>query len=216
MKNEVKAIIFDVGGVLALGKNSKWENHKLVPSGVHMDIAKKLKISFDQYLDAIDTNYAFAIEGKISKEKVAEIFSKNLRISEKKLRKIYIRAYRKNFKQNKELFRKVLNLKKLGYKISILSDQWFLSQEALMSKKLYKKFNPVIISCDVGMRKPKIEIYKLILRKLKLKPKETLFIDNQEWNIKPAKKIGMKTILFKDNKQLFEDKFWKGLFGIRK
>ncbi len=210
--NKIKAIIFDVGGVLALGNNSVWDKQKLVPSGVHIDIAKKLKISLDQYMDAIDTNYALAIEGKISREKVLKIFSKNFKTSEKKLTKLYIWAYRKHFKQNKQLFKQAFKLKKLGYKISVISDQWYLSQDALMPRKFYKKFHPVIVSCDIGMRKPNPKIYKLILEKLKLKPSEILFIDNQIWNIKPAKKLGMKTILFKNNKQLFENKIWKNLF----
>jgi FMN phosphatase YigB (HAD superfamily) len=32
-----------------------------------------------------------------------------------------------------------------------------------------------------------------------------LFIDNREWNLKPARKLGMKTILFKNNKQTIKD-----------
>lgn len=213
---QIKAIIFDISGVLASGKSSKREKGKIIPSGVHIDIAKKLRISIDQYLDAIDTNYALAIEGKISDEKVLEMFSKNLKVSEEKLRKLYVWAYKKHFKQNKQLFKQAFKLKKLGYKIAVLSDQWLLSKKALMPKKYYKKFSPVIISCDVGMRKPNPQIYKLVLQKLKLFPKQTIFIDNQKWNTEPAKKLGMRTILFKNNKQLFENKTWKKLFESKK
>ena len=81
-----------------------------------------------------------------------------------------------------------------------------------MPKNLYKDFDEIVVSCDVGMRKPNPKIYKLILKKLKLKPSETIFIDNQKWNINPAKKLKMQTILFKDNKQLFENPKWKKLF----
>jgi epoxide hydrolase-like predicted phosphatase len=212
MESGVKAVIFDVGGVLSLGKNSHWDKQKLVPSGVHVDIAKKLKISLDQYMDAIDTNYAFAIEGKISEEKVLGIFSKNMKTSERKLKNLYLWAYRKHYKENKVLLNEASKLKNLGYKVGILSDQWYLSKEALMKDKKYKNFKPLIVSCDVGMRKPNPEIYKLTLKKLKLKPSETLFIDNQEWNLKPAEVLGMKTILFKNNNQLFSEDKWKSLF----
>lgn len=216
MKSVIKAIVFDVGGVLALGKNSTVSKGKLIPSGVHLDIAKKLKISLDQYMDAIDTNYALALEGKISKEKVEEIFSRNLKVSKEKLEKIYIWAYRRHFKQNKQLFKQAKILKKLGYKIAILSDQWYLSEKALMPKKNYSYFDEIIVSCDVGMRKPNPRIYKLLIKKMKLVPSEIIFIDNQLWNINPAKKIGMQTILFKNNKQLFENKIWRSLFEVGK
>jgi len=211
-KQLIKAILIDVGGVLALGESSKWKKGKFIPSGVHLNMAKKLKTSIDQYLDSIDTNYVFAITGKISKQKVIETLSRNFGIASKKLKKLYIDSYKKNFKQNKELFNKLFKLKKQGYKIAVLSDQWFLSKEALMPEKIYKNFDETIVSCDVGVRKPNQKIYQLAVKKLKVSPKEILFIDNQKWNILPAKKLGMNTILFKSNKQLFSDEKWGNLW----
>jgi len=206
-RGEIKAIIFDVGGVLVLGvklKRSKYDG-MLHHTKIHEYISKKLKISLDQWFDAIDTTYAKTIEGKISRAKALKIIAKNTKVSVKKLEKIVLKAYRKNFKQNKQLFKKAFELKKQGYKIAVLSDQWYLSKEALMPSKLYKRFDEVVVSCDVGVRKPNPKIYKLILKKLKLPAKQTLFIDNQEWNNNPAKKLGMKTILYKNNKQLFKE-----------
>jgi epoxide hydrolase-like predicted phosphatase len=213
MNEKIKAIIFDVGGVLALGKAQIKKHKKYFHNlGVHEFISNKLKISLDQYFDAIDTNYAKSIEGQITKKQVLEKISTNLKTTPKKIEKFYLKAYNKNFKQNKQLFKQAFKLKKLGYKIAILSDQWSLSKEILMPNKLYKNFDEVIVSCDVGLRKPNVKIYKLILKKLKIKSIEAIFIDNQKWNIKPAKKLGVKTILFKNNKQLFGQLVWKRLF----
>lgn len=210
---KIKAIVFDIGDVLALSKQPlkkyKNRNHHL---GIHESIAKKLNISLDQYFDSIDTTYAKSIEGKISKKEVLKILSKNLNVSKKELIKIYSLAYTQEFKENKELLKRAFKLKKLGYKIAVLSDQWHLSKEALMPKKIYKKFDEVVVSCDVGIRKPDKRIYQLAVKKLKLAPQKILFIDNQQWNIIPAKKMGMKTILFKNNKQLFKEKIWRNLF----
>ncbi len=205
MKRGIKAIVFDVGGVLALPINPiKVEKGRQI-SGVHSIIARKLGISLDQWFDSIDTIYAKSIEGKSSKEKVLEIISKNVKTSEKNLKKIILKSYKKKFKQNKELFKKAFELKKKVYKIAVLSDQWPFSKEALMPPKLYRRFDEVVVSCDVGIRKPNPKIYKFLLNKLKLKPNQVLFIDNQEWNIKPAKKLGIKTLLYKNNKQLFKE-----------
>ena len=60
VKNEVKAIIFDVGGVLRLG-NPSFDHPE-----VHHYVIDKLKIDLDHYLDAIDTAYTDSIVGKIS------------------------------------------------------------------------------------------------------------------------------------------------------
>ncbi len=201
---KIKAIIFDIGGVLEIGKNSKtMRNHSTL--GVHEYISKKFKITLDQWFDSIDTPYAKSIEGKISEEKVLSIISKNLKTTPRKLKRIIIRAYRKHFRHNKELYKFAFGLKNKGYKIAILSDQWPVSKEALFKKRYIKKFNNVVVSCDVGVRKPNPKIYKIVLKKLKLSPEKCVFIDNQIWNIKPAKKLGMKTILFKSNKQTIND-----------
>jgi len=210
-RGNIKAIIFDVGGVLSIGSILEKHRGRSYHTKVHEYIAKRLKISLDQWFDSIDSTYADSIEGKISKEKTLKIIAKNIRVSVKKLEKIMIKAYKKNFNQNKQLFEQAFKLKKQGYKIAVLSDQWPPSKQALMPDKLYKKFDEVVVSCDVGVRKPNPKIYKILLKKLKLPAKKCLFIDNQEWNIKPAKKIGMKTILFKDNIQLFKELEKRGI-----
>jgi len=212
--SQIKALIFDIGGVLQISKQQekivkdknlkKFYNCNHIHKGVHESISNKLNISLDQYFDSIDTSYAKSITGEIPEKKALQQIAKNLKISEKKLKRLFITAYKKNFKFNKQLFKQALKLKKQGYKIAIFSDQWYLSKDALINKKITKYFSPVIISCDSGMRKPNPKFYRLLLKKLKIPSKKTLFIDNQEWNIKPAKKLGMHTILYKNNKQLFK------------
>ncbi len=211
-KEEIKAILFDIGGVLALPKKPIKNKKGDIVSGVHSYVAQKLGISIDQWFDSIDSVYSKSIEGKISDKKVLEIISGNNKTSAEKIEKLIVEAYKLKMKQNKQLLNKAFKLKKLGYKIAVLSDQWPLSKRALIPDNLYRNFNKLIVSCDVGLRKPNPKIYKLSLKKLKMKPSEVLFIDNQRWNIKPAKKLGIKTILFKNNPQLFKEPKWRRLF----
>ena len=51
-------------------------------------------------------------------------------------------------------------------------------------------------------KEPSKKIYLEVLKKLKVKGDECVFIDNEERNIKTAKSLGMKTILFKSMRQL--------------
>ena len=203
--NQIKAVIFDVAGVLRLGGKKKRKSAKDIHiSGVHEYIANKLKLTMDQYFDSIDSAYAKSIEGEISRSILIGILSSNLNCSKKKVENLYHNAYKTRFKKNKWLFGVVRQLKKKGYKVAILSDQWHLSEDVLIPKKDQKIFDKVAISCDVGMRKPHTEFYRYILDRLKVDPKEALFIDNQEWNLIPAHKMGMKTMLFVDNKKAKE------------
>lgn len=205
MKNKIKAVVFDVGGVLQLSKYSAKCIDGHYSLGVHEYVAKKLKISLDQWFDSIDTAYTKSIEGKISRMKTISIITKNVNTTSGKLIKIFRKAYKKNFKKNKKLYRIAFSLKKKGYKIGILSDQWYLSKDALMSKKDTKGFFPIVVSCDVGVRKPNPKIYKMVIKKLGLKASEILFVDNQKWNLIPAEKLGMQVLLFKENKKLIKD-----------
>jgi putative hydrolase of the HAD superfamily len=207
MKKEIKAIIFDIGGVLELPKKIIISRKGNLVSGVHSTLAKKFKVSLDQWFDVIDSVYVNSITGEIPEKKMIKKISSKLEVSEKKFEKIVVKIYRKKFKTNKKLYRFAFKLKKRGYKIGILSDQWQLSKKALMPEKYIKKFDEVIVSCDVGLRKPDPKIFKLALKKLRLSASETIFIDNQKWNIDIAKKLGMRTILFKDNKQVFKQLF---------
>jgi epoxide hydrolase-like predicted phosphatase len=199
----IKAIIFDIGGVLMGSEESHSKN-----SGIHKYMADKLRIDLDSWFDAIDTSYAKSIEGKIDGKRALKIISKNLNTNPERLAKLWLGAYKRFMKENKFLYKIAFSLKKNGYKIGILSDQWYLSEKALVLKKYSKKFDLVVVSCDVGVRKPDIKIYKILLKKIKkynIKSEEVLFIDNREWNLKPARRLGIKTILFNDNKQVVSD-----------
>jgi len=202
-KNKIKALIFDMNGVLALGIELK-QGSKISKS-FHIKISKKLGISLDTWFDAIDSVYANSIEGKISGKKVGTIISENLGVPKCKLEKNIIQTYQKIFRQNRELYEYAFKKKKEDYKIAILSDQWHFSQKAIFDKKLLKNFDAVISSNKVGMRKPNPRIYKLTLKKMKIKPSEAIFIDNRKWNLKPAEKLGMKAVLFKSNKQTIRE-----------
>lgn len=202
----VKAIAFDVGGVLQLDKCPEISTSKIARRqkchGVHDIIVEHLHINIDDWFDAIDTTYADSIVGKVSKQKAMKIISANLKISQAKLEKILIKSYKTYFRRNNQLYGIVKRLRKNGYKTMILSDQWPISKEALIPKRDENLFNISIISSDIGFRKPNPRIYKLALKKAHLKPHELIFIDNREWNTKPAEKLGIKTILFKNNNQV--------------
>jgi epoxide hydrolase-like predicted phosphatase len=196
-------VIFDTGGVLILSTNKK--NNDVRNFGVHEYISKKLNLSMDQWFDSIDSVYVAAIEGRVTEKKFLNTIARNVKMTPKQLEALLISAYRKNFTQNKELYEFAFNLKKQGYKIAILSDQHYTSKKALIPKKYSKKFDVVVASCDAGVRKPNQEIYKIILKKLKIPAQNCIFIDNQTWNLTPAQNLGMKTILFRNNKQLFRE-----------
>jgi 2-haloacid dehalogenase len=54
----------------------------------------------------------------------------------------------------------------------------------------------MLVSGDVGMKKPSPEIFKLAAQKFGLNPATTLFVDDQEKNTSVARRLGFQTELF--------------------
>ena len=67
---------------------------------------------------------------------------------------------------------------------------------------LYKLFDRAFISCLLRMRKPDKKIYAYALKRLNVMPQQCVFIDNTRENITTAKKLGMKTIFFRNAGQM--------------
>ena len=196
-KRKYTTLLFDLGGVLSWGKKS--ENMR----GVHEQVAQALGFSMDHYLDAIDGSYPDAIKGKISGKEAMKKMSKNLNTTPEKLEAIYREHYKKSFKINHELYKKILKLKKQGYKIGIVSDIWPIAKKIFFYKKYYRDLDLVLASCDVKSRKTHKKIFQIALKKLHTSPRETIFIDNEKWNMPAPRALGIKSIQFRNNKELF-------------
>jgi len=63
---------------------------------------------------------------------------------------------------------------------------------------VFRKFDFVIASCEVGHRKPDPRIYKIALKQTNFGAEETLFIDDRAENIEGAKALGFQTLHFQD------------------
>ena len=59
-----------------------------------------------------------------------------------------------------------------------------------------KYFDTIVISGDVRLQKPDINIFKLTLQKLALPARGCVYIDDRRRNLAAAKSLGMETILF--------------------
>jgi len=69
-------------------------------------------------------------------------------------------------------------------------------------------FEKVYLSFELGMRKPEAQFFQHIICENHLDPSETLFIDDSEQNLIPAKDLGLQTFFLKngmDITELFEN-----------
>ncbi len=90
-----------------------------------------------------------------------------------------------------------IELRKLEIKISVLSDGEPLKQyEKILRLRLQDFLDDIVISDEVGIRKPNIKLFKLPLQRLNVQPHECIYIgDNFERDIVPCKQLGIRTVL---------------------
>lgn len=96
-------------------------------------------------------------------------------------------------------------LKTAGYNLYALSNFHLAAYEKVYQLyDFFQLFDGLVVSAKIKRIKPEQEIYQYLLEKHNLKAGESLFIDDREENLKPARKIGFKTIHFSEPLELRE------------
>jgi len=86
-------------------------------------------------------------------------------------------------------------LKEKGYKLFVLSNFSKNTFQKVFEKyDFFKYFDGMVISSHVREIKPYEKIYQILIKKYKVKPGESLYIDDKIENIETGKKLGFKTI----------------------
>jgi putative hydrolase of the HAD superfamily len=79
-----------------------------------------------------------------------------------------------------------------GVRTGLISNSW--GTQGYDRALLAELFDGVVISGEVGIRKPAREIYGLGARALELAPEQCVFVDDLAFNLAPAAKLGMATV----------------------
>jgi epoxide hydrolase-like predicted phosphatase len=79
-----------------------------------------------------------------------------------------------------------------GVRTGLLSNSW--GTRRYDHERLATLFDGIVISGEVGIRKPSSEIYELAAERVECQPSECVFVDDLPMNLKPAAELGMATI----------------------
>jgi len=188
----IKAIIFDFGGVYFTYSHDLLLNALKRTLNLNKKTIKKAWLSY-----IYDYN-----EGKVSENVFWKKFKNRLKINsnDEVLRKSVLSI----FKPIKDTHKIVQKLGK-KYQLCLLSNHTNWLDDLNRKFDFYKNFDVIINSFKVGARKPNTKIFKTALKKLGVKPKECVFIDDTIKYVKKAKKLGIKGIVFKSTEQLKQD-----------
>ncbi|MBS02349.1 MAG: HAD family hydrolase [Gammaproteobacteria bacterium] len=78
-------------------------------------------------------------------------------------------------------------------------------ERAAEISEVFDRFDAVIESSVVGIRKPNPEFYKLACKTLGVTPDQSVFLDDLGINLKPARALGMSTIKVLNQDQALDD-----------
>ncbi|HEY2435769.1 MAG TPA: HAD family phosphatase [Solirubrobacteraceae bacterium] len=93
---------------------------------------------------------------------------------------------------DEEMLAAVERARAQGIRTGLISNSW--GTRRYDRELLARLFDGVVISGEVGIRKPSREIYELGAEKIALAPEECVFVDDLPFNLKPAAELGMATV----------------------
>lgn len=193
----IKAVIFDYEGVI---KNL----HSL-----SMDIATIYNIPIEKVERAKKiTKPFFSLLQKnlINEEEFWQKASEAIKKpTPKNCKEMARKLYKKSFVLFPEMIEFVRKLKYEQIKTAVLSNVVEFHAEIIRKNNGYKEFDVVVLSYEERLKKPELNIYLSIIKKLGVKPEECIFIDDKKENLSPAIKLGMKTVLANSSNQTIKD-----------
>jgi epoxide hydrolase-like predicted phosphatase len=87
----------------------------------------------------------------------------------------------------------VLAARRAGVRTAMCSNSW--GEDRYDRAQLETLFDAWVISGEVGLRKPDPAIYELAAERLGLPPGACVFVDDLPGNLKPARALGMATVV---------------------
>lgn len=195
MTNHIKAIIFDMGGVLLKTANSSPRD----------SIAKRFRTTRAEL-----ESFTFSSETSLRSE-IGEITDKEH--WETVLRKFnqpvdnYPAIYDEYFSGDAidgALLSYAISLKP-KYQLGLLSNAWVNARPLLRARfKFIEAFDVSLFSYEIGLRKPDPTIYKYMVEKMGVESEEALFIDDVPANVEGAKIVGLQAIRYTNTPTLID------------
>jgi HAD superfamily hydrolase (TIGR01509 family) len=175
-----KAVLFDIGGVLAYYRDPTLYQDVVIRAEHEPLIAQGI-VNFDlgrQSLEELRNIFLLFVpnlpDGDLEKIPMEDILDK----------------------ADDKVFSAIRKLRKAGIKTAIVTNDGYHSPKKQRTCCLgdVSDFDCVIESCKVGFRKPQPAIFLLTTAKLGVHPRECIFLDDTESHCKAAESIGMTAI----------------------
>jgi len=200
----IKAVIFDFGGTLVRGKLDDRSYRQRLLDYIHSlgygvserSLRKAIEEMLMRLMKTRKRNLELRFEDLYSKV----LLKLGINPTEEMLTNIY-ELYKKSiFLETIPRAEEVLQTLYGKYKLAVVSNAMSeFPRFALTDSELMRFFQTVILSRDIGTRKPDPRIFRYALEKLDVKPEEAIHVgDSIKHDVVGAKKAGIKAVWIKN------------------
>lgn len=191
----IKGLIFDIRGVVV----------KNVDDDIFAYIAEVMKVTEEAARAKIVDPLSMLERGEITTEEFLRQYSAALDRGFPEDPRLLTTPFEKAFSLDTTVYGMLWDLREQGLMLCALSNTHADDVQVYRNQGVYNPFNHVVLSCQVELVKPQEMIYWTCLTRMGLAPGNTVFIDDSEVNIKPAKELGINTILYQNPEQLLDE-----------
>jgi putative hydrolase of the HAD superfamily len=111
---------------------------------------------------------------------------------------------------DKPMLEAVLRARAAGVRTGLISNSW--GTRRYDRTKMAELFDGIVISGEVGIRKPDPEMYRMGAERIGVEPHACVFVDDLPFNLSPAAELGMATVHHTSSERTIEQ--LESRFGI--
>lgn len=194
----IKGVIFDVGGVILRIPNREYHIYLDKRSGkTTMEVERIISRSLPE-----------AESGKADMRAFEKKLSSRLGIKPSELNWLMPLKGAEVDMDVMELVKELSGNYAVGYLTNVDRSRYIYAARLIGDDYFAYKF----VSCYMHMVKPQHAIYRYVLKKMRLKPQELVFIDNEPSNVRGARELGINAVLFHGRRALDISLSGLGLF----
>jgi epoxide hydrolase-like predicted phosphatase len=193
----IQAVVFDIGGVLEITPSRMVTTESW---------AARLGLSSEELDERMADVWQAGSIGEITEQDVHQALKERLGFDERRLDEFTSWMWREYLgRANTELIEFARQLRP-GYRTGILSNSFVGAREREQAAYGFEDLvDDIVYSHECGLSKPDPASYALACERLKVKPAQTVFLDDYEPCVEGARLAGIHAVLYQDNAQAIGD-----------
>jgi epoxide hydrolase-like predicted phosphatase len=188
----VKAVIFDIGGVLEWTPRTDWRERW----------AGRLGLSVDELERRLNEFWELGSVGAVTLPEIERLTAEALGLDRAGLEAFMADVWTEYVGTLNDELAAYFAALRPRYRTGILSNSFVGAREREQAAYGFADMcDAVVYSHEEGLRKPDARFYLLACERLGVPPGEAVFLDNVEECVEGARRVGMAAIQFLDNEQ---------------